>query len=435
MKYRKKAAELIRQRKQVALYCDGLFSDTNILYLSKFFGVRPAVVIDNDPRKKGETLLGVPIMSYAEAKEQFQDLYYYIQGNTYQYAVIGDLLADGVRPENIINYVPVEKREGCLIEESSIGVSDAGCNVCYETGFNYYKNRNMLRFDKLDTEDFQMRFRKFRDHNAFLQQDGSDCRTDCPLYKNGYYAAEPKIRLIGDYNSDYCELACVYCFLQEMGMNRRPRTFDFHQWLDMLLHSDVISDALVLHLCPTEKTEDEDVEKSLKLCVDHIDAFEAVHLFSCCWAYREGMEPLLERGVAKAFWSLDAGTEETFEKIKRKKNAFAHVLDNVSRYRKHDALGGMSIIPKFSVVKGINDNERDFDGFIDICRRFDVRYCGIQWDYADNDNTDERDYELIRLFYRKIVEAGLKTTYTSGSTVLSKALGNLAFYEDREDAR
>lgn len=430
MKHRAIAANLIKQGKNVALYCDGLFSDTNILFLDKFFGVRPAVVIDNDPRKKGHTLLDIPVMPYVEAKSAFSDLYYYIQGNTYQYSIIGSLLEDGTAPDHIVNYVPVEKREGCLIAETSIGIIGSGCNICYETGFNYNKNNNRIKFDKLDLDTFNQRFAQFHGKQAFLQADGSDCRSVCPLYKNGYFAVEPKIRLIGNYNTDYCELACVYCFLQEFGMDKRPREIPFHEWLSMLLQSNAISDALVLHLCPTEKSVDEDIEKSLEICNDHLSAFETVHLFSCCYAYRNGMESLLAKGAAKAFWSLDAGTEATWEKVKRKKGGFGRVLENVERYRQYDVFGGASIVPKYSIVKGINDNEQDFDGFVDICRRFQVKYCGLQWDYADNDNTSEEDFELIRTLYRKLRTAGFKITYTSGSTVLSKALNSLAFYEE-----
>lgn len=432
MEYRKKTALLIKQGKHVALYCDGLFSDTNILYLNKFYGVKPTVVIDNDPRKKGRTLFDIPVMPYVDAKALYPDLYYYIQGNTYQYTIIGALLEDGVQADHIINYVPVEKRDGCLIAETSIGIGDASCNVCYETGFNYNKNNSHLRFEELTTESFDKSFPLFRGQTAFLQEDGSDCRTRCPLYKSAFYAAAPKIRMIGDYNTDYCELACVYCFLQELGMNKNPRTIEFHQWLSMLLKSNMIGKSLVLHLCPTEKTKDNAVEKTLEICRKNLDAFEAIHLFSCCYAYRDGMEALLEKGVGKVFWSLDAGTQETWEKVKRRKNGFGRVLENVERYRQHDAFEGMSIIPKYSVVKGINDHERDFDGFIEICKRFHVRYCGIQWDYADNDNTNEEDFNLIRTLGKKILDAGLKITYTSGSTTLSRALNSLAFYEDKK---
>ncbi len=431
MIYRERTAELISQGKKVALYCDGIFGDTNILWLDKFKGVRPAVVIDNDPRKKGTTLFDIPIMSYAEAKEKYDDLYFYIQGSTYQYTITGALLEDGVDKSHIINYVPVERRKGCLIAETSIGISDNGCNVCYETGFNYNKNNSRLILDTLDTNAFNEKFGDFR-LECFRQKDSSDCRTKCPLYKDGFYAATPQIRLIGDYNTDYCELACIYCFLQELGMNRKPRQKDFSEWLSMLLKSDKISDSLVLHLCPTEKTKDDDIDKSLQICLDNLDKFETIHLFSCCYAYRDGMDALLREGMAKSYWSLDAGTEETWEKIKRRKGGFTKVLENVEKYRKADAFNGMSIVPKYSIVKGINDNERDFDGFIDICKNFGVRYCGIQWDYADNDNTNEEDYRIIQRLYKKIIAAGLKTTYTSGSTTLSKALNSLAFYEEKK---
>ncbi len=431
MRYRETAADLIKNGKNVALYCDGMYGDTNILYLDKFFGVHPSVVIDNDPRKKGKILFGIPIMPYAEAKKQFDDIYYYIQGNTYQYAIIGDLLGDGIDASHIINYVPVEKRRGCLIDETSIGISNTGCNICYETGFNYNKNNTSLKFPlPLTVEDFCKKFPKFREQDAFIQQDGTDCRNDCPMYKEGYYAVKPKIRMIGDYNSDYCALSCMYCFLQELGMNDKPREIQFHEWLSMLLQSDCISDALVLHLCPTEKIVDGDIDRTLEICKEHIDAFETIQLFSCCYAYRKGLEPLLEMGMAKSIWSLDAGTEATYERIKRKTGIFKTVLDNVENYYSHDAFGGASIVPKYSIMKGINDNEQDFEGFLDICRRFHVMYCGIQWDYADNDNESKEDYDIVRKFYRMIRSSGIKTTYTSGSTFLSKALEGLVFYEN-----
>ena len=397
MKYRKKVADLIGQGQKVALYCDGIFSDTNILHLDKFFHVHPTLVIDNDPRKKGKTLLDIPIMSYAEAKEKYDGLYYYIQGSTYQYTIIGELLSDGVDAEHIINYVPVEKRDGCLIAETSIGISDNGCNICYETGFNYNRNHRMLRLDTpLSEEDFDKRFERFRDWDAFIQEDGSDCRQGCLMNKNSYYAISPQIRMIGNYNSDYCALSCMYCFLQELGMNKKPRSVDFHEWLSLLLESEYISDALVLHICPTEKIVDEDIDRTLEICREHIDAFETIHLFSCCYAYRKGLEPLLELGMAKSYWSLDAGTEKTYEKIKRKTGIFPSVLSNVENYCSHDAFGGASIVPKYSVMKGINDNERDFEGFLDICRRFHVMYCGIQWDYTDNDNESEEEDDSFR---------------------------------------
>lgn len=431
MKYREITAGLLRQGKTVALYCDGLFSDTNILYLDKFYNVRPSAVIDNDPRKKGTTLLDVPVMSYAEARAAFPDLYYYIQGTTYQHSLIGSLLEDGVAPDHIVNYVPVEKRDGCLIEESSIGIENNGCKLCYDAGVNFTKNHKHLMFDQLEVHDFERKYTDFRGHDAFVQAEG-ECRSRCPMYRPGYYAVEPKIRLIGNYNSDAaCEMACCYCFFHTHDelILRGQQIFGFHQWLPVLLQSNVISDALVLHMCPTEKVLDDDVEKSLAVCLENLDAFEAIHLFSCGYVYREGMEKLLEKGMAKIFLSLDAGTEETFAKVKGKKNSFGRVMDNAARYQKCDVFGGASMIPKYAIVKGLNDNERDFDGFIDICKQLNARYCGLQWDFADDDNTSEKDYEIIRVLYGKIRAAGLKTTYTSNSSVITRALNLRAIDE------
>jgi hypothetical protein len=436
MKYRKIAAGLINQGKNVALYCSGLFATTNLLYLDKFYNVRPAVVIDNDLKKCGTAEFGIPIMTYEDAAKKFENLYYYIQGNTYMYSVTGDLLSKGVKSENIINYAPVEKRKGCLIEESTVGASANRFKICYWTQFNYDKNHCYFEIDSID--NFEKEFVKFRNsYDSFINKNNSsDCRVTCPMYKNDYHAVEPKIRLIGDYFSDRCELACIYCFVyNQFGFSKQNHKIGFADFMKTLLKTNLISDALVVHVCPTEKTVDEDVEAALKVCHDNIEAFESINLFSCCYAYRQNLEPLLAKGAAKSFWSLDAGTEETFEKIKQRKNIFGKVLENVEKYKKADAFNGASIVPKFSVFKGINDNEKDIDGFVNICKSINAKYCAIQWDYSDNEKKSDYDIELVRGLFKKVVDAGLKTTYTSGSNFLSEVLKSPAFYENPSEKR
>ena len=401
MKYRDKAAELLKQGKNVALYCDGLYSDTNILYLNHFYGVKPTVIIDNDPRKKGKALLDISVLPYTEAKSAYDDLYYYIQGNTYQYTIIGELLEDGVDAEHIINYVPVEKRAGCLISETTIGIAGNGFTLCYEAGPTTGKNHINTCLNDLTVSSFENKLNHFWENDAFFAANGVDCRDHCIHYKENYYAVEPRLRVLGDYNSDYCELACVYCFLQEFGMDSDPNIMPFSQWLTTILQSNKISDALVLHICPTEKQDDENVRKTLEICLEHEDAFESVNLFQCCYAYHSALEPLLEHGLGKVFWSLDAGTAETFERVKRKRNSFEQAMDNVKRYRDHDVFGGMSIIPKFCFVRGMNDNERDFDGFVEICLSLECKYCALQWNHSDDANTAEDDRKLIRNLYQK----------------------------------
>ena len=59
-------------------------------------------------------------MPFAEARGQFDNLQYFICSDDYKYTIIGEMLEKGVLPEQIINYVPVEKRRTCLYFRSRL---------------------------------------------------------------------------------------------------------------------------------------------------------------------------------------------------------------------------------------------------------------------------------------------------------------------------
>jgi len=79
----------------------------------------PVAFCDRDPNKHGKTFLGLPVMSFQDATERFGDTDIYVTANErHAPDIIGYLLEDGVKPERIVNYEPVEKRRGCIHLES-----------------------------------------------------------------------------------------------------------------------------------------------------------------------------------------------------------------------------------------------------------------------------------------------------------------------------
>ncbi len=77
--------------------------------------------------------------------------------------------------------------------------------------------------------------------------------------------------------------------------------------------------------------------------------------------YSNVIQNLISRG-GEIVMSLDAGTPETFAKIKGV-DCWNRVLDNLRKYRQFG-----SIVPKFIIQPGMNDNEKDIDGFVDFCK-------------------------------------------------------------------
>ena len=127
--------------------------------------------------------------------------------------------------------------------------------------------------------------------------------------------------------------------------------------------------------------------------------------------YSNVIQDLISKG-GEIVMSLDAGTPETFAKIKGV-DCWERVLDNLRKYRQYG-----SIVPKFIIQPGMNDNEKDVDGFVDFCKTIDPLRVEIVRDWiSDEFNRDAFNYkegtmrELARLII-KLEDAKLPVTAT-----------------------
>jgi pyruvate-formate lyase-activating enzyme len=78
--------------------------------------------------------------------------------------------------------------------------------------------------------------------------------------------------------------------------------------------------------------------------------------------YSEKIGEILSKGRSRLYPSIDAGTHDTFAKIKGV-DAFDKVRENLTRY----AADGFVHL-KYIILPGVNDNERDIDGFVRLCK-------------------------------------------------------------------
>ena len=67
--------------------------------------------------------------------------------------------------------------------------------------------------------------------------------------------------------------------------------------------------------------------------------------------------------IVKIITSIDAGTRETFKKIKRN-DMFDKVMENLRKY----PVNKTKLILKYLILEGVNDNETDIDRFYEIAK-------------------------------------------------------------------
>lgn len=432
-------AEKIRNGEQVALYCYGILAGHMLYRLKTFHGVLPAVVVDNDEQKRGNAEFGVPVMPFADARERFQNLQYFICTDDFKYAIIGDMLEKGVLPENIVNYVPVKKEVSCLPLRSRLLIdlypAEAGvhgvrscCEAAFENTEKVNQTAIQFPFEEEGYPDLEARLDALM--SPFEEGRTEVCR-GCPLWQEQYMVAreyERRWKQVAFYQTSCvdCLSHCVYCCAgaADKDVKASPefqtdRLSYYAGFVNRLLAFGRLDDDFTCTIDMSER----DIDCKIGFVADALQRAGLSPLIykigSCLMTYSGNLEELLRQGKAYIIWSLDAGTRETYRKIKQV-DVFDHVLENVKRYISHDVFSGRFIVAKYLIVKGINDNEKEFDEYLRLVLELGLTYVSLSFDFYVK--AEESDLEFIRSCYQKICAHGLQLTNKNNSEVVTAAL-------------
>jgi MoaA/NifB/PqqE/SkfB family radical SAM enzyme len=133
-------------------------------------------------------------------------------------------------------------------------------------------------------------------------------------------------------------------------------TFDFSHLIRAIEQSNSIDANCAIEISAGEITINPRRDEILEAVKDY-----PVLLFSNCVIYDERVLQIIRKSDSFLLESLDAGTRETYAKIKGK-DVFCAVLENIRRY----AVNGGHIHLKY-IVTLENSNEDDLKGFLDLC--------------------------------------------------------------------
>lgn len=414
----------------VALYCDGILASHMLRRLEKFHHVLPSVIIDNDARKRGMGEFGVPVMPFAEARERFQDLQYFICSDDFKYTIIGDMLEKGVLPEAIMNYVPVEKRRTCLYFYNRLLLAqgrEGGPHCLTHCNVDSFKPWIAATEIPEGREDRKSLEYILDAAFASFESGGFAACRDCVMNREQYmvtrdYPRHYKSVALYQVDCGDCLSHCIYCCVGGKDGSARIRMRSlksYGNFLDAAFALDRLDEDFTCALDLSER----DYDRKIGLVVDSLERAGLTPLVykvnSCLLLYSERLAGLIRRGMVYVIWSLDAGTRETYRRVKQI-DTFDKVLENVRRYIALDPFRGGFIVAKYLIVKGINNYEAEFDAFLRIVLELGLRFVSLSFDFAVQ--PEEQDLIFIRSCYDKIVKAGLKLTYKNNSAAVAKAL-------------
>lgn len=346
----------------VAIYGAGATANSLFVSLKQQYNV--VCFCDGDKQKHGSMLLGLPVMKFDDAIMHYKKLRVYVGTNVnYKFEIMDRLITEGFPKERILNYEPYKKYRSCQCLETRIGFSEQAMLICPSS---FGRNQSPVISYTEDSEQNIKDYISIRDEiidSLTLSTRKNNCVehncANCPEVKEGFWAVNRRISDICFSIKHRCNFKCSYCV--EAKLDKSELTGNEHldevlDTMELMREIGVIDKLAIVSIAPTEISIHPNRDKILNTMRPYICQFT-----TNCGVYVDVIAKSLQRG-GKIFCSLDAGTPETFQKVKTV-NCFQKVCDNLKKYAES---GAVEI--KYIFLSGYNDNEEDVDGFIEVCK-------------------------------------------------------------------
>ncbi|MDR1370518.1 MAG: radical SAM protein [Dysgonamonadaceae bacterium] len=182
----------------------------------------------------------------------------------------------------------------------------------------------------------------------------------CPFLLEQHWLGAGKIKRITLSGTGFCQFRCAYCKVWHRA--DEPKS-DFPLLIKALKNKKLIDENLSITLAQGEIAVHPQRDAIIEACGKYL-----TKIFTNAGIYNDKIEGFLKsNNNSSLLVSMDAGTKETFAKIKGR-NSYDRVCRNLKRY----AQAGGKIELKYILLPGINDNTEDVDGFINLCHEINA---------------------------------------------------------------
>jgi pyruvate-formate lyase-activating enzyme len=405
---------------QMIFYGAGNYAKDNLQRLMSA-GYMPICFVDSDPAKHNTIFraaaceilsLGAAVAKYPE-----HDFLLSVSGR-FCMEIYNHLLSNGVSHRRIRFPDSVAFRKGCPMFENTMVVQGDAIRICCRSlsAFGEIPEDPPFAFP-FATSDGESMAKAIQGYNAGMAKllrkwtglRESPC-DECPYLKQGLYPETVEVWTIHtgtNYKDDVCNFSCIYCNATKVLRDGMGKNFGLYELL-VKLSAHIDFQGIIISLSTGEFLARKNSEDILKF----LDGKGAkISLTSNSSIYSGTLASLIRNGrVAGINTSLDAGTAETFARVKNTGvDCFKRVRDNITKYSRL----GCKYYLKYIILAGINDNENDIYGFIDICKEIRPYAVCISADKNQKYNhLPQRTISLASLLYEKLLACGLKPEWS-----------------------
>jgi len=393
---------------ELVLYCRTLFTKQLIIGLAKH-DICPLCVCDENPDLHGTLYEGLDVMSIDSAKEKFGKFLIYIANIQKLYEIIHKLEEKGIDgAEQIINYSKLSKRRGCYFLTGRCVVVNNNLHFCCGDTDKLWQTPSVRftgDYNKLVNDFIDLRDKTMNE----LEEGITNLCSDCRMVKDVFVPLSYKISSITDGRFFSCNFNCVYCCSIR---DTEDNNIDLPTLIKTLEDKNLIDDNANVYYSNGEIT----VYKGRNEIYRCLERFTQNKIFTNALLYSPEISKLMQTNT-DIMVSMDAGTPETFYKIKGV-DAWERVCKTLRRYK--DEASGSAIELKYIFLPGLNDNKTDIEGFFDLVSEIKPGRIFISSDYTHPELINEHTIEMARYFYKSA--KNLKIPLSCASQVFSEIL-------------
>lgn len=400
---------------QVLVYGAGLTAKKLFSRICETYA--PVCFLDRDPAKQGKAFCGLPVLSPESGLEKYPDAHILLAVSHFlKYDVTDWLLEHDVSVERIIGAQgPVERRWGCAnMEQYIVFWKNEMRHCCSLAGT--YQLPFITSYSASPCDNYFNYVNNNRKYIDMLQNDVSRPQycNQCKYLKFGNWAQYVAFNEISFSIESPCNYNCIYCG-EDDGVyggcalddgTTMKAALDFLRYCKETGKLDAFTE---VWLAPGEPALHPMLEEILEVIGDY-----HCTIATNASIYSEAIASVLKRGRSELRVSIDAGTPETYAKVRGvAPRMFGVVRENLLRYAK---LCSDAVELQYIILPGKNTADADIDSFCELAAQVSNRVL-ISRDRNHIGDIDQSAAGAIVKMQRKLKAVGIQTRLFTDSVL------------------
>lgn len=346
---------------------------------------------DANKNKWGSNIGGLVVYSIDDALSKFPSAEIVITVNSNFKATYDYLINKGIDAKKISFVVPREKRKGCTLLGKCIQLDGGKImkTCCYEKAYKQIMHSTLKK-------EFDIFSHEVTEINNGLKNNYPTSCDGCSMLYEDWWEINPKIETISlasGFRDDICNCECVYCDAQQfLESSKDNKNISVLEACEFFSNEEIFDNASFI-LNNGEFVLNKYRREILEMCKKKR---RSISLYTNGTYLSQDLIEYMKTIDTTLICSLDAGTADTFKKIK-KVDLFKRTIENLKEYAKY-----ASIELKYILLKDYNDSIEDIEGFVEIAGCIAKKVILSRDLFLRHIPLSEREKEIYRYFIEEI---------------------------------